>query len=460
MHNNISTFSATQRLIVNLLLAVSILASFVIRSTSVFAQGTTPPVDPNSAWGEVMNPDGSINYDSLTDGGVVSQPADWMPNIPLIGPVDAEYHVYTTPSGNTILMPTASTLFFMAANPNESGFNAAASTLGTSGLSVADGTNTFTGIAGLGTMLASMTGNGPDATLTLPSGEQILSSDFFQQVVSGQQDIFALGPTGLTNFLSSLFSQTSSDLQSGDGLNLYTYMLLYPPAQCGSVPGGCTPEQLALLQQLANVEVTETPPAPNSCPAPEVIPGRIIKTGTRVAPNYPLVVGQDPDKRGVDISVSVSVQPTVVKSWEPEPVTECKDGPNANGVSNCKTKDGKAGHEKIVDWTCKEHQQIYQECIKFASADINLTGNSRDWILNELSIRYPNAYLHKPRIALGSSHNCSWNQTYPKIQVADPGYFDINISGQTSGTPVSAPRTFGGGANQFGVWLKEIAIIK
>lgn len=459
MHK-VSTPSAPRRSIINVLIAISLLVSFGVPSMLAFADGNDPPVDPNSAWGEVMNPDGSINYANLSDGGVVSQPADWMPSIPGVGPVDAEYHVYTTPSGNTILMPTASTLFFMAANPNDSGFNAAASTLGTGGLSTAEGTNTFTGLAGLGTLLASLTGNGPDTTISLADGDQILSSTFFEQVVSGQTDIFALGPVGLTNFLSSLFSQTSSDLAAGNGLNLYTYMLLYPPAQCSSVPGGCTPEQLALLQQLVNAEVTETPPVPNSCPAPEVVSGKIIKNGTKVAPNYPLVVGQDPDKRGVDISVSVSVQPTIVKSWEPEPVTECKDGPNANGVSNCTTKGGKAGHEKIVDWTCKEREQTYQECIKFASAEINLTSNSRDWILNELSIRYPNAYLHKPRISMGSTHSCSWNQTYPKIQVADPGYFDINISGQTSGTPVSAPRTFGGGANQFGVWLKEIAIIK
>ena len=96
---------------------------------AALAQG---PTDPNSAWAEVVNADGSINYASLTDGGVVNQPADWMPNIPLIGPIPAEYHVYYTPSGNSIVMPTASTLFFMAASANESGFLSAASTMGTS----------------------------------------------------------------------------------------------------------------------------------------------------------------------------------------------------------------------------------------------------------------------------------------------------------------------------------------
>ena len=423
-----------------------------------FAQGPNPPVDPNGAWGEVVNSDGSINYDNLSDGGVVTQPAEWMPNIPLVSPVEAEYHVYYTPSGNTILMPTASTLFFMAANPSESGFNAAASTLGTGGLSTAEGTNTFTGIAGLGTLFASLTGQGPEATVSLPNGEQMLSGTFFQQVLTGQQDIYALGPAGLTNFLSSLFNSSTTDLANGNGLNLYTYMLLYPPAQCASVPGGCTPEQLTLL--IPPVIETETPPPAIACPAPVVTPGRIVRSGRLLAPDYPLVVGQDPDKRGADILVTVTVQPTIYTYWIQEPVFECKAGPNGNGVTNCTTDSGQPGHSKIVDWTCQEHRQTYNECVSLASATLRLTPESQDWILNELSIRYPGAYVHKPRFSFSATTGCQWTETYERIQIEDPGNWDIHINGQTSGTPVSAARPFGGPAGQFGVWLKEIAIIK
>ena len=445
----------------SLLVVVIILAALFIDIIQGFAQDTTPPVDPNSAWGEVMNPDGSINYANLTDGGVVSQPADWMPSIPGVGSVDAEYHVYTTPSGNTILMPTASTLFFMSANPNESGFNAASSTLGTSGLSTAEGSNTFTGIAGLGTLFASLTGNGPNATISLPSGDQIQSQTFFEQVLSGQSDIFALAPTGLGNFLSSLFNTSTNDLANGDGLNLYTYMLLYTPGQCASVPGGCSAQQLALLQSLVPPLPTDEPlPAPNQCPAPVVIPGAIVRSGKLLAPNYPLVVGQDPNKRGVDILATASVKPTIRKTWSPKSEVECKAGANANGASNCKLPDGKPGHEKITGWTCEEHTETYPECISLASVTLKLTPASKDWILNELSIHYPGAYIHKGSISFGASTGCQWSQTYDKIQVEDPGNWDININGQTSGTPVSAARSFGGPAGQFGEWLKEIAIIK
>ena len=41
----------------------------------VMAQGTTPP---DSAWGEVVDENGNILYGSLTDLGVVQEPADWM----------------------------------------------------------------------------------------------------------------------------------------------------------------------------------------------------------------------------------------------------------------------------------------------------------------------------------------------------------------------------------------------
>lgn len=446
---------------VNLLIDFSILFA-LLSPASASAQGEVPPVDPNGAWAEVVNADGSINYSNLTDGGVVTQPADWMPNIPIVGQVDAEYHVYYTPSGNTILMPTATTLFFMSANPSASGFNAASSTLGTSGLSTAEGTNSFTGIAGLGTLWASLTGNGPETTVSLPNGEQILSSEFFNQVISGDQDIYALGPAGLFNFLQGLTNSAVNDFTQGEGLNLYTYMLLYAPDQCASVPGGCTPEQLALLESLLPETPTEEelPPAPGTCPAPFVTPGRIVKSAKLVAPDYPLVVGQDPDKRGADILASARVEPTIYTYYTSEPVTECREGTSNNGTTNCTTDGGKPGHEKVVGWECVQHQKIYPECISFASATLKLTAESQGWILNELSIRYPGAYIHKPRIAFGSSNGCQWSETYPRVQIEDPGTWDIFINGQTSGTPVSAPRSFGGKSGELGAWLKETAIIK
>ena len=421
-----------------------LIAALVVLLSSLtpaaFAQGTTPPVDPNSSWGEVVNPDGSINYANLTDGGVVNQPADWMPNIPLIGSIPAEYHVYYTPSGNSVVMPTASTLFFMAANANESGFLSAASALGTSGLSTVSSDNgNVVGFASLGAFFGALVGN---QKIGLPTGTT--STDFFNQVISGQADIWSLNPAGLMNFLTSL-----SEPSLADG-NLYTYMLLYAPSQCASAPGGCSAVQLNLLASVAPtpppIAIATPPPPKSSCPGSSVKLGAITASASQVAPPYPLVVGQDPDRRGVDLAFSASVAPTIYTYYTQEPIYEkCTTLPCGN-------------KKKISGYTCEKHTQSYSECIASASASISLTQESREWILNELSIRYPEAYLHHPGFSF-SGGGCAWTASKDNVQVADPGNWNMRFSGRTSGTPVSGQRSFSR-ASVFSAWLKEVVIIK
>jgi hypothetical protein len=421
------------------LLLITLLILFSGLPPAVFAQGTTPPVDPNSSWAEVVNPDGSINYASLTDGGVVNQPADWMPNIPLIGSIPAEYHVYYTPSGNSIVMPTASTLFFMAANGNESGFLSAVSTMGTSGLSTVNSNNgNVVGFASLGAFFGALVGN---QNIGLPTSTN--ATDFFNQVISGQTNLWSLGPLGLGNFLKSL---AKTSLTDG---NLYSYMLMYAPGQCATVPGGCTSAQMALLASLTltpppPTEVV-TPPAPSECPDSSIKLGAISASASLLDPPYPLVVGQDPDKRGVDVSFSASVAPTIYTYYTSEPVYE-----------KCKTKP--CGRKEITGYTCEKHIESYSECITSASSSISLSKESRDWILNELSIRYPEAYLHHPYFSL-SGGGCAWSASKDHVQVADPGNWNILFSGRTSGTPVSGTRSFSR-SSVFSAWLKEVVIVK
>ena len=427
-----------------LLITLVFLLSNVI--PAAFAQDANPPVDPNSSWAEVVNPDGSINYANLTDGGIVNQPADWMPNIPLIGSIPAEYHVYYTPSGNSIVMPTASTLFFMAANAYESGFSNAASTMGTSGLSTVNSDNgNVVGFASLGAFFGALVGN---QDIGLPTGTN--ATDFFNQVFSGQTNIWSLGPAGLMNFLSSLSLPSLADG------NLYSYLLLYTPGQCATVPGGCTAEQLALL-----LDPTLTPPPsvtpPPPCPDPIVKLGTITASASKGAPPYPLVVGQDPNKRGVDVAFSASVAPTIYTYYTQEPIEDCVPGTTTSGQYNC-TKKGVRGHREQTGYQCVSHTQSYSECIATASASISLSSESRSWILNELSIRYPEAYLHQPHFSFGGS-GCAWSGSKDKVQVADPGNWNMLMSGRTSGTPISGPRSFSRNST-FEVWLKEVVIVK
>jgi hypothetical protein len=426
----------TRTQLLMLIVALVILLSNLM--PPAFAQGTTPPVDPSSAWAEVVNPDGSINFDNLSDGGVVNQPADWMPNIPLVGSVPAEYHVYYTPSGNSIVMPTASTLFFMAASANESGLLSAAGTLGTSGLSTVSSDNgNVVGFASLGAFYGALIGN---QNIGLPTGTN--ATDFFNQVNSGETNIWSLGPAGLMNFLTSLSTPSLADG------NLYTYMLLYVPGQCASAPGGCSAEQLALITSLTltppPTTVTATPPL--QCPEPSVRPGAISTSASQIAPPYPLVVGQDPDRRGVDLAFSASVGATIYTYYTQKPIYE----------RVCTTNLG--CQNKITGHTCERKTRSYPECIESASASISLSKNSREWILNELSIRYPEAYLHHPNFSFNGS-GCVFSVSEQNVQVADPGNWNVRLSGNTSGTPVSGPRSFSRNS-MFQAWLKEAVIIK
>lgn len=434
----------------SLFLLTVIFTLVILNAMPAQAQDGAPP-PANGAWSEVINEDGSIDYDNLTDGGVVTQPADWMPTNPFNGePIEAEYHVYTTPTGNQILFPSATTLFFMASNANESGLLAAASTLGTSGLSTVNSDNgNVVGIASLGSIYGALIGN---QEIGLPTAANV--TDFFNQVLSGQENIWSLNPEGLRKFLDSLSDVSLSDQ------NLYTYMLLYTPDLCGSSPVGCTPEQLALLASLIPdddiIDPTLTPPPAAQCPAPQVISGRISFNAEKIAPNYPLVVGQDPDERGADVRFSASVAPTIYITYEPVDDYGCVSSPGAPGGDGCGV-----GEELVVTgYSCVEQRITYNECIAFARGTASLSKDSRDWILNELSIRYPGAYLRNPDFSFRSGGACEWERTEEGVQFADPGTWDLSVNGRTSGTPVSAPRRFGGQVSEFIVWLKEIAIVK
>ena len=428
------------------LIVLAFVSIFAVANPAL-AQSAEPPPAPG-AWSEVVTSTGNIQYNNLTDGGVVQQQANWMPSIPLIGSLEAQYHVYYTPSGNKVLMPTASTLFFMAMNPAESGFNSAASTLGTNGNNA--GESAPTGIAGVGAAIGALFNNAGSAQLmasinqagyTGPSA----ASSYFQDVISGKQNIWSLNPAGLTNFWSSLRSQSTKDTA------LYTYMLLYTPGQCASTPGGCSAAQLAALATA--VPPQQPTPPPSNCPGSSVKLGAISAGGQEVYPPFPLVVGQDPNKTGVTISAYASVAPTIYTYYTQEPDQKCVPGPGPNGY------DCAGGHKEVVGYKCVQHTQSFSECIAGASASTSLSQASRDWILHTLSIRYPQAYIHQPYFSLGGS-GCAWHASGSSLQIDDPGIWNISVSGRTSGTPVSGPRSFSRSGLDFKVWLKETAIVK
>ena len=169
-----------------------------------------------------------------------------------------------------------------------------------------------------------------------------------------------------------------------------------------------------------------------------------------MAPNYPLVVGQDNSKRGADVQASVNI-PNVIYTWN-EPIYEdersCHNNPNG-GADICKTVQVFKG--------CKAHHESLPEQITNARATATLTDASRSWIINDLGATWYGAYVHQASFdlkrygtpAIGCGGSCSFNLTALKVPFADPGYFDLKVQVNTAGTffngtMITKPRILGG----------------
>ncbi len=400
-----------------------------------------------SIWDGVINENGEIQYENLIDQGVQTESVEWMPSINVLGNTiggQAEYHVYETSDGTVVQLPTASTLFFMALNPAESGIGDASA-------------SHFTGAGTLLSMPGIVSAMLNGANVDISNTEYVSSEQYAEALLAGETNIWSLGAGDLYNLMKGLGEASIGDFSNGE-FNLYTAMLLYTP---DNIP----PELLALLPEVVLPPEVE-PPLPPTCPAGFATPGAISRSGVLVAPNFPLVVGQDPDKRGVDLSFSASVAPTIWTYFVEVPVIEegCHNlGDRPSGDADCTRPNGLPGisYEEIVDWVCEQRTRTYPETIPVAYGSITLTKESQNWIVNTLGIRYPGAFIHNGSFRFPSSAGSStWNFERQHVQVQDPGEWDINVGGRTSGTPVSAPRNFGGEAGFFDVYLKETAIVK
>jgi hypothetical protein len=117
---------------------------------------------------------------------------------------------------------------------------------------------------------------------------------------------------------------------------------------------------------------------------------------------------------------------------------------------------------------CQQRTQIFPEALKWATPSASLSQKSRDWIFNTLSLLYPEPYLHHPNFSFAGNpaagsfqgNTFVWDFTQTRIQVADPGHFDLGVAGATTGTPVSSWRGFSKTGGQFPVYLEEAVIIQ
>lgn len=414
---------------------------------SLLAYPHTAHADDESPWGEILNPDGSIRWDLLSDLGTVSESADWM-DITLPGgmvlDLDATYHRYQTPSGNILVLPSPATLFFMAMYPVESGLAGADSMLGNGAAILA--------------MLVGPSLNS-DQLAQLATMGYTDPQAFFQAVIDGQANIWSI-----VNF-TYLFEILRMSFNSGFLVNA---LLLYlnGVADCVSLPGGCA----GLVADCSDGScVPETP----ICPAPTISQAPATLAIQKAAPENPLVVGQDPEKRGADIQASASIPPVIFTWYEQiqDPPT-CESTSSGNG-EGCPGPGSRYDNNwdpsmednpayEVVDGEihCIEHVEILPEPITEVQANAQLSPESRYWILNDLASKYYEAYVHQDRFDLlpgmatvhascGGNGTCTAEAFVPNVPFADPGAFDLRLWVYTAGTvfnwngvaiPITQPR--------------------
>jgi hypothetical protein len=120
------------------------------------------------------------------------------------------------------------------------------------------------------------------------------------------------------------------------------------------------------------------------------------------------------------------------------------------------------------DLECIQHVEILPDHLDYASLSLSLTGESRNWILGNLAQAYPGAHLKRPDWhfayggpgSTGGNGVVTWSQLIPNIQLADPGFYNMQVSGQTTGTLVSAPRPFALPLGEFKVDLLRVTLIE
>lgn len=217
---------------------------------------------------------------------------------------------------------------------------------------------------------------------------------------------------------------------------------------------GETPEELAILE-------FETV----NCPSPWVDfdPIRIGSDGQgdggKIAPDYPVVVGQDDERRGVDVQAWAQVPPVyfhwyeavprlanrclyTASAWEGERCTDANTNVAARiGNPNWQVR-------QVVTYDCREHVEVYPDPIANVNVSLVLADKSRRYINGHLAVVYPGARVYQPAFSLNfpgpgglSGSTYFWETTEEKIQIQDPGWWVVTVTVTTTGTEVSAPRT-------------------
>ena len=379
-------------------------------------------IDP----GEVWLPDGTVQWENLTYLGVTSVDIN---GIPLIG--EAVYERYQTPSGDLLLIPSPLTLTAMYAFPEE--------------FAELQGGYGWANVAGVGygSLLSSLL----EDAIDIPGMSELLSyaneyedeRSFFRDLLSFQGPAWTFSYFTTIQMIEHMIGQAFSE-----GYLLWGWaMLLYDSSTCEVLPGGCP--------------VVDEPPEVYECADPTIEQGPPVLTVARTAPPYPLVIGQDPERRGADVQASVSIPPVIFTWYELVPVYEsrCREA-HAGEQGQCKTSPEKTYLNGVWETVhvrddCRQHVEVYPEPVTDVVVWARLTTASTEWIQDTLAQRYYGAHTKRPQLSLVpqlgpwsrgcSGGTCTASAFIAGVPFEDPGTFELLLRVETGGTPVTRPRS-------------------
>ncbi|MBA3073759.1 MAG: hypothetical protein FP831_09200 [Anaerolineae bacterium] len=440
----------------------------------VLAQdGTTGGAD----FGNFIDPDTGLMLPGVIDAGEITiDNPEWASGEDNLGTAyqEASYHQYIAPNGDTILAPSLTTMNAMIMNGETSGLLASEGSYQNPVGLIASWMALGQGVSDL-TYYTNQPGVDANGNLTMGGGYNVdddISLDAVREyILTNLQKVllgtYSGGSSGLTASGWAALVQAGTQLIVGgqDHMLAGTY-LYYTVGNCANSPVGCQAvcqaNPIACAAVANSLIPTPVPYTAPSCPASTIVPGSPSLSISKTGPSNPLVVGQDPDRRGADVSFYVVVPPTVYTYYIPIPIYEdvklCVGNDDGTSVvgGNCTAGSVKGtliNTRQLLRVDCEKHVEVYAEPIGAVNATADLNSDSINWINHELSSYYYGAHTIQTSFGLvpglGSANvycdggkTCHANGAVTNIPFADPGTFSLNLFAATNGTPVSTGRTF------------------
>lgn len=435
------------------------------------AQTASAQCQNTGAWAAVLNCDGTLRSD-VTLVGEISVPLNTsVPGYPnVLGngfPENATFTKYVASNGQVFMIPGPLTSIAMAAYPEAFPPNVVptqALMMGTSGI--------------IALLKLAAQNTGQDGSQYENIFNNMGEKEFYQGLLNGTlaNGSVGIGPTMFMEMMRLVLSGQVNLFHFGSGI------YLYGECETSGIPGGC-------------VDPAASKPLPPFCSVPTTTPGNITITTMKVDPAYPLVVGQDDMKRGVDVKFTITIEPTIYH-YEEEIVVEDRElycrYDAKGGHGGCSKGDGEydaidgpgdkgdsyhyeEGPVVVKKRTCIPHDIEVPEGLNWVLPSLKLAESSKAWITGTLAQVYPGATVKQPDWAFpwGGPEYGSYNgNTFvyefvaSRVQLVDPGFYKMLIEGSTSGAmfmgviPVSDPRPIFKDSDAFPVYLIETEIVR